>query len=167
MSDVAKEAGVSRQAIYLHFPSRADLLVATTRHIDEVENVADQLANVFENTTGRKQLTAFVHAWGNYIPVVYGGAKRLLAIKDSDPDAEAAWQDRMTGLHAACSGVVKSLARDNDLADGLRPAEAAHLMWTIVSVPHWEMLRIEQGISQKRYLELTELTLMSALVGDP
>ena len=39
MADIAKAAGVSRQALYLHFPSRAELLVATTRHIDKVKNV--------------------------------------------------------------------------------------------------------------------------------
>ncbi|MBL4878008.1 MAG: helix-turn-helix transcriptional regulator, partial [Hyphomonas sp.] len=26
MSDIAKAAGISRQAVYLHFPTRADLL---------------------------------------------------------------------------------------------------------------------------------------------
>ena len=35
MSDIARQAGVSRQAVYLHYPSRAELLVAATRHLDE------------------------------------------------------------------------------------------------------------------------------------
>ena len=33
MSDIAKAVGISRQALYLHYPNRADLLVATTKHI--------------------------------------------------------------------------------------------------------------------------------------
>ncbi|MGI9389771.1 MAG: TetR/AcrR family transcriptional regulator, partial [Boseongicola sp.] len=44
MSDIAKAVGISRQALYLHYPSRADLLVATTRHIDSVKNVDARLA---------------------------------------------------------------------------------------------------------------------------
>ena len=32
MANIAKIAGVSRQALYPHFPSQAELLVATTRH---------------------------------------------------------------------------------------------------------------------------------------
>ena len=43
MSDVAKAAGVSRQAVYLHFKTRAELLIALTRHIDEVEHVEERL----------------------------------------------------------------------------------------------------------------------------
>ena len=31
MSDIAKAAGVSRQAVYLHFDSRIELLSATTK----------------------------------------------------------------------------------------------------------------------------------------
>ncbi|MFT4874517.1 TetR/AcrR family transcriptional regulator [Congregibacter sp.] len=44
MSDIAKLTGISRQAVYLHFPSRAELLIATTRYIDEVKSIDDRLA---------------------------------------------------------------------------------------------------------------------------
>ena len=44
MSDIAKAAGLSRQAVYLHFKTRAELLIALTRHIDEVEDVTGRLA---------------------------------------------------------------------------------------------------------------------------
>ncbi|MBT7717936.1 MAG: helix-turn-helix transcriptional regulator, partial [Halieaceae bacterium] len=27
MSDIAKQTGISRQAVYLHFPTRAELLI--------------------------------------------------------------------------------------------------------------------------------------------
>ena len=39
MSDIAKAVGISRQALYLHFPTRAELLISTTRHIDSVKDV--------------------------------------------------------------------------------------------------------------------------------
>ena len=45
MTDIAREAGVSRQALYLHFPARSVLLVATPRHIDEVEPHAQRSAH--------------------------------------------------------------------------------------------------------------------------
>lgn len=35
ISDIAKAAGISRQAVYLHFPKRSDLLIAATRFLDE------------------------------------------------------------------------------------------------------------------------------------
>jgi len=167
MADVAKEAGVSRQAVYLHFPSRAELLVATTRHIDEVEDVAGMISSVRAQPSGRAQLEKFVQVWGNYIPTIYGGAKRLLAIRETDADANAAWQDRMTGLHGLCADVVASLAADGDLSSDLTTVEATDVMWTVASVRHWELLRIERGMSQARYLELTHRTLIHVLTQGP
>ena len=164
MADVAAAAGVSRQAVYLHFPSRAELLVTTTRYIDEVEDVGGKLATVFAADTGREQLESFVGVWGNYIPVVYGGAKRLLDIRAEDPDAETAWQDRMTGLLAICKRVVDTIAAEDQLADGLSKREATDLLWATVSIGKWELLTIERKVTQKRYLELTLQTLVRTLL---
>lgn len=166
MADVAKEAGVSRQAVYLHFPSRAELLIATTRHIDEVEDVAGQLEAVFSAESGVERVAAFVNAWCNYIPIVHGGAKTLLSIKDTDADAAAAWQDRMTGLYNACGQVVATLDSDGVLTADLTTAEATDVMWATVSVGQWELLTIDRNMSQQRYLELTHRSLMELLVAD-
>lgn len=164
MADIAKEAGVSRQAVYLHFPSRGELLIETTRYIDEVEDVAGQIAAVMGNETGRERLSAFVQAWGNYIPVVHGGAKRLLAIKDSDPDAAAAWRDRMDGLLGVCKTIVETLSAEGQLAEGLTKKEAATVMWATLGIQQWELLTVERKLSQKRYLELTHRTLLRTLI---
>ncbi|MBT3990005.1 MAG: helix-turn-helix transcriptional regulator [Rhodospirillaceae bacterium] len=43
MTDIVKTAGISRQAVYLHFPTRAELLIATAQHLDEIENVDARL----------------------------------------------------------------------------------------------------------------------------
>ena len=43
MSDIAKAVGISRQALYLHYPTRAELLIATTKHIDTVKKVNQRL----------------------------------------------------------------------------------------------------------------------------
>ena len=43
MSDIAKAAGVSRQAVYLHFPSRAELLIAATYLLDDRKGVEERL----------------------------------------------------------------------------------------------------------------------------
>jgi len=42
MADIAKAAGISRQALYLHFPTRVDLLVAMTRHLDAQNDIDDR-----------------------------------------------------------------------------------------------------------------------------
>ncbi len=44
MGDIARESGVSRQAVYLHFASRTELLNAATRFVDERLEVDRRLA---------------------------------------------------------------------------------------------------------------------------
>ena len=41
MEEVARDAGVSRQALYLHFKSKSELLVAMAQHNDEMLDVPD------------------------------------------------------------------------------------------------------------------------------
>ena len=48
MADIAKATGISRQAVYLHFATRAELLIAAARHLDAValEQLVDLCATV-------------------------------------------------------------------------------------------------------------------------
>ena len=75
MSDIAKKTGISRQAVYLHFPTRADLLIATARYLDEVNQVDARLAASRAAERGIDRLNLFIEAWGNYIPHVHGVCK--------------------------------------------------------------------------------------------
>jgi len=84
MSDNAKTVGVSRQAVYLHVPSHAELLVAATRHIDEAEDIDPRLSASRVATTGRERLGSFVEAWGDNIPEIFGVGRALLAMQDDD-----------------------------------------------------------------------------------
>lgn len=50
MGDIAKAAGISRQAVYLHFTSRTELLVAATKYLDELLDVDRRLGSWNEFT---------------------------------------------------------------------------------------------------------------------
>ena len=75
MGDIAKAAGISRQAVYLHFASRAELLVAATRYLDEILDVDARLAPSRAATSGVERLALYIECWGSYIPEIYGVAK--------------------------------------------------------------------------------------------
>ncbi len=111
MTDIAKQAGISRQALYLHFSKRSELLITTTRYIDEVKDVETRLAPSRTAETGIERLDAFIDAWGNYIPEIYGVAKALLAMKESDEAAALAWNDRMQAVRHGCEAAIAALAR--------------------------------------------------------
>lgn len=139
MSDIAKKAGVSRQAVYLHFPNRTDLLVATTRFIDEKKNVGIRLERS-RAAEGVDRLDAFIDAWGNYIPDIYGVARALLAMYDTDPEAAAAWDERMAAVREGCEAAIHALAETGQLTDHLTPVQATDALWTLLSVRTWEQL---------------------------
>ncbi|GAW33054.1 DNA-binding transcriptional repressor AcrR [Roseovarius sp. A-2] len=156
MSDIAKKAGVSRQALYLHFPNRTELFIAVTRHQDAVFGVQDMLAASRAAETGEERLRAFITAWGNYIPRIFGVAKTLLVMSETDVDAAQAWNERMADMHEGCAAAVTALARDGVLA--MDETEAADLLWTLLSIPTWEYLTRLCGWPQERYLsEITRL----------
>jgi AcrR family transcriptional regulator len=156
MSDIAKEAGISRQAVYLHFPARADLLIAAARYLDEVKNVDSKLAPSRAATTGVDRLHKFIEAWGNHIPEIYGVAKALLAMQDTDEAARAAWNDRMQAVRHGCDAAIQALKKDGVLSPEYSPKQATDILWTMLSVRNWEQLTGDCGWSQKRYVETTK-----------
>src|SRR5215217_522645 len=109
MRDVAEAAGISRQAVYPHFSSRAELMVATARYGDEVRGLDERLRRYRAATSGVERLEAFVEFWGNYIPEIYGIARALLAARETDEAVAAAWDDRMGVVHAACRNTAEPI----------------------------------------------------------
>ncbi len=153
MSDIARESGISRQAVYLHFPSRADLLIATTRYLDEVKDIDARLAASRSADRGLDRLDAFIEAWGNHIPEIHGVAKALMAMKDTDEAADLAWKDRMRAVRQGCAAAVQALSRDGRLTPELTPDQATDLLWTMLAVRNWEQLTGDCGWSQTQYVE--------------
>jgi AcrR family transcriptional regulator len=166
IDDIARAAKVSRQAVYLHFGSRADLLIATVRYVDEVLGVAERLNKVNTASGGTEIMDALVDFWGNYIPEIYGLAKALLAAYDTDKDAAAAWDDRMAVLQEGCRQTVVCLQREGTLAPGWEPDQAADLMWAMLAVAVWENLTVWHGWSTEEYVrhmqEVMRRTFLSA-----
>lgn len=153
MVDIAKRAEISRQALYLHFGTRADLLIAATRFLDAVKGVDERFAPSRTAQTGTDRLDAFIEAWGNYIPEIYGIAKALLAMKDTDEAAAKAWDDRMQAVREGCAAAISALVSDNILRPGDTPDQATDILWTMLSVRNWEQLTLECGWPQERYIE--------------
>ncbi len=163
MSDIAKQAGISRQAVYLHFPTRAALLIATTRYIDGVKNIDARLTKSRSASEGLERLEAFVEAWGNYIPEIYGVASAFIAMQTKDEEAGAAWADRMSAVRHGCEAAVEAVARDGRLTPTLSSKEATDLLWAQLSVENWAFLRHHCGWTQARYIEVLQQTLRAIL----
>jgi AcrR family transcriptional regulator len=164
MGDIAKAAGISRQALYLHFTSRADLLIATTHYIDEVRGLHERNRHWREAQSGLEKLDAFVEFWANYIPEIYGLGKALLAVYDTDEAAAAAWNDRMTSLRSGCRRTIEALYQEGQLAAEWTCDNATDIFWTLLSVRNWEQLTVECGWSPEQYITQLKKVLRRILV---
>ncbi len=166
MSDIAKAVGISRQAVYLHFPTRAELFVATARYLDDIKKIDERLAKSRGASAGVERLHAFIEAWGNYIPEIYGVAKAFLAMYENDEAAATAWNDRMQAVRHGCEATIKALKKDDVLCADYAPKQATDILWTMLSVRNWEQLTQDCGWSQKRYIETTKQLAERILVRD-
>ncbi len=166
MSDIAKRAGITRQALYLHFATKAELLIAVTHHLDEVNGVDDRLVPSRTARTGVQRLDAFIDAWGGYIPEIYAVAKALLAMKDTDEAAAKAWGERMQAMRGGCAAAIDALDRDKMLSPAHSPNEATDILWMMLSVRNWEQLTIECGWPQDRYIKKCKALARRIFVAD-
>lgn len=166
VSDIAKAAGISRQALYLHFPTRAELLIAATKYLDEQVNIDASLAPSRAAQSGEERLDAFITAWSAHIPVIYPIGRALMAMMETDAEARAAWEDRMAAVRHGCAAAVAALDRDGRLRPGLDTERATDLLWALLSVRLWEHLTRDCGWTQAAYrAEITRLA-RSALIGN-
>ncbi|MGD2026212.1 MAG: TetR/AcrR family transcriptional regulator [Anaerolineales bacterium] len=154
MEDIAQAAGVSRQAIYLHFGSRVGLMVATVQYIDESAGFMERTKHVREEKDSLKAMVLFVDFWAEYVPSIYGVAKQLLLLRETDLGAAAAWEDRMDGLrNGPCRFLVDHLKRDGQLDPVWQVEQAVDFFWTLISIQTWESLVIGRGWSEEQYAQ--------------
>ena len=152
MSDIAKTAGVSRQALYLHFENRADLLIATTRFIDEKQNIKERLEPYRSADTGRDKLRELVTFWAHQMEIIQGMARALLALQATDPEANAAWQERMEALRDEIRTTFEQIETEGDLAPGWTVDSATNLLWSAMSFQGWEQLKQAPDFSTEAYI---------------
>ncbi len=164
MGDIAKLAGVSRQAIYLHFDTRTDLMSATAIHVDVVLGLDERLSAVLDAPTAQQALKAYVDVWGNYVPEIYGLAKALLIARETDEAAAVAWDERMACLRDGCVGIIAELIREDRLAPEWSESEAVDMFWTTLSFQTWEQLTVGCGWSIAQYTRWMEIVLIRAFV---
>jgi AcrR family transcriptional regulator len=171
LEDVAQAASVSRQAVYLHFGSRTALFVETARYADESLKLMERIREACDVETGVIAIEAYVRFWASYAPDVYGLAKALLALRESDEAAAAAWDDRMAALREGCLTILRQVNRDGapaiHLAIPWTVETAADYFYAALSIPTWEALTIERGWSSEEYVERVTSAIKRALLTTP
>lgn len=165
--DVAQQAGVSRQTLYLLFRSRAGLLLALVDHLDLSSGVPRQLAYLRESLSPRQAIEPYVRAWLGYLPRVFPIARALSAAATAgDEDARSAWESRMRLLRTGLAQITQGLYVAGDLRDGWTPATAAEWMFSLTHVDMWQHLIVESKWKPADMIERVITALHVTLLKD-
>ena len=163
MAQIAKAARLSRQAVYLHFADRADLMVALARHVNESLGLPAEIQHLMNSPTGIEMIEAFVSMQARGNPAVWAVARAIDAVRRTDAAAARAWQSRLESRLAGCRAIVSRLKAEGSLRPGLAPSIAADLLWTMTSLRMWEDLVLEREWSPEQYQEYLTNVLIGAL----
>jgi len=164
IADIAAKAGVSRQAVYLHFGDRTSLFVALGDHVD-VSFGRDRLrAHVFGAPTGVESLRRWVQTMSWYTAKIDTVSRILELAAESDEALAAVWKDRMTGRRGHVRRIAERIAAEGQLADGWTVEAAADLIFAVTLPGPWRVLTSVVGWSNERYAdEITGLLELSLL----
>jgi AcrR family transcriptional regulator len=164
LAEVARAARVSRQAIYLHFADRAELLLALVRYADDRRGVPAAIRRIESAPSGVAALREMAAMQARMNPTIWPLARLVDGTRRQDTAAERSWQDRLASRLQGCRTIVSRLKQEGSLQPGLDTAVATDLLWALTSLHTWEDLVLVRGWSAKRYeRRMTEL-LMRVLV---
>lgn len=153
MADIAAAAGVSRQAVYIHFGNRANLLLAAVRHRDRSLGLTRRFIDAARNHPLPEALGNFVRAWLGYIPHIQPVAQLLSAAAAVDPEAAAAWEDRMALLRNQILILASRLEEAGFLRAPWTAATAADWIWHRTHVDGWGHLIGERGWNARDFAD--------------
>ena len=163
MSEIARETGISRQALYLHFLDRSALLLALVEHIDDREALEAEIAAVEGAPDGAAQVRAWVEMQARRNPRIASLARALDQYRHGDEAAMAAWRDRTANRMRGATRIVQRLRREDRVHGSWTTAEAAALVWELVSFRVWDDLVNEAGLPPERYIEIATGSVLGAL----
>lgn len=164
MGQIAQHAGLSRQALYLHFADRASLFTEVSRLADAAARTPGRQRRIDQAPTARDALREAIAVQAMLKPELRGIATSLDVLRRTDPAADAAWQEREDARLQRCETVVARLRAEGDLAAAWDVPTAARLLWAITSQRVWDDLVIDQGWSTGHYRTHLTTLLEAALL---
>ncbi len=165
MAQIAAAAGVSRQAAYLHFQSKASLLSATWWYLDAKLGIQDLLDPAINAKTGIAKLKAFIKFWAGYVPQAFPIMSALWKLQSTDQAAADVCNERTLWLKDACRDAVSALESDGFLAGRWSKEKATDLCCQLLSFENWRYLTQECQWSDEEYCSHITYIVTSGLVG--
>jgi AcrR family transcriptional regulator len=163
LEQVARAAGISREALHLHFSSRPMLLLALVEFVDGQEGLDAMVEHVQGAPTALEELDRLVWFSATYEPRIRVAALAHDAARRGDDELEKAWQARMRTRRQLCLHAVERLQEDGVLAGGFGRDDAADVLWALLSMRVHESLVTDRRWSKRRYEQHLRRLLRRAL----
>ncbi len=157
---VAKQAGVSRQAIYLHFPSKAELLTALHLHIFETDVVpALERHPITDAMSALDALDATIAVDVEVADKVWRIQEALSVARRQYAEVEETLRPREEERYGELLDLGRRLKREGALPPRLRVRTFADMLWGLMNVGTYRNLVIERGWSLDQYRRWVRTTI--------
>jgi AcrR family transcriptional regulator len=153
LAEVGRRAGVSRQAVYLHFGSRTGLLVALVDHIDRRFGLYDALQAIQAEADPVRALVASQQLTARYAPGIHPTAAALARAGRDDEAAMAAFEERMELRRSGLRSLFVRIEAAGALAPGRTVQAAADASWAAGLPQVYEALVMRRGWSVDAYAQ--------------
>lgn len=162
--DVADRAGVSRQAVYLHFGDRSGLLVALVDFIDVSLGAVQLRAHVHGGATGVESLQRWIETMSWYTAKIDRVTQVLESSQYQDEALAAAWRNRMGRRQQHIRSIVERIVAEGQLAKGWPVNAAVDLIYVITMPGAWRELTRELGWTAEQYSQHLTRLIQAALL---
>jgi AcrR family transcriptional regulator len=164
MTAVAERAGVTRRAVYLHFPTRGELVGALFDHVAEAEGLGESLRGVWEAGDAVRALDRWAAHLARYHPRLLAVDRAVERVRHADPDAAAHRARVVAEKLRNCRRLARLLETEGRLAAGWTADSAADMLFALISSDMIEALIADRGWSRRRLAEGLALLLRSTFV---
>lgn len=159
MAAVARESGVSRQMVYLHFENRAGLFSAITHWHDERYGIRERFSRALEREPAAA-LEAVVREWIAYLPEILPIMRELHAAYLTGAEGGGIWLERMDEVRR----LYRVATRRADLREPWTPDSAADWLWTRTQGSVYHELVELRGWTPQEFADRTVETSLATLL---
>jgi len=154
MGTVAREAGFSRQAVYLHFGNRGGLLLALVQYVDTKLRLGDLLGEVGEAHTPSERVERQLAVTAHYAPRIHSVAQIFERDRYTDTDIRQAWEDRMEGRRRGLRSPLEQLGDEGRLRPEWPVERAVDALWAMGLPAVHQALVVERTWSPEDHARL-------------
>jgi AcrR family transcriptional regulator len=150
MGAVAERAGVTRRAVYLHFPSRSELVAGLFDHLAAAEGLRESLDRVWAAPDAVAALTEWAAHVARYHPRLLAVDRAVEHVRRADDDAARHRATVAAAKLANCRRLADRLAAEGRLVAPWSPETAADMIYALTTSDVVEGLLADRGWSPEQ-----------------